>query len=390
MSREAPFTFYEFFAGGGMARLGLGDGWQCLFANDFDPLKTATYRNNFGNDHLHQGDVWAVDPVNLPGRADLAWASSPCQDVSLAGARAGLGGARSSAYWGFWQLVEELNGQQRAPRVVVIENVTGLLTSHHGADFTVLCRSLCDQGYHFGAVEIDAARFVPQSRARVFIIATQGDAPHPVSQIEGTLPFHSKRITGAFERLPPDLQASWVWWRLPFPAAQNELLDSVLEPDDEVAWLSEKKTNALVALLNERHRDKLKLAKARGERTVGTLFRRMRAEQGRKHQRAELRFDGMAGCLRTPGGGSSKQFVVVVEGEVVKARALTSRECARLMTIPEDYDLPPRTTAALHVTGDGVVVKVVDFIRASLLEPLLEFEAKDEDAKSEERRRARA
>ena len=88
MSRDPPFTFYEFFAGGGMARLGLGDGWNCLFANDFDPLKAATYRNNFGEDHLHKGDVWAVSPFDLPDRADLAWASSPCQDVSLAGARA--------------------------------------------------------------------------------------------------------------------------------------------------------------------------------------------------------------------------------------------------------------------------------------------------------------
>jgi DNA (cytosine-5)-methyltransferase 1 len=390
MSRETPFTFYEFFAGGGMARLGLGDGWNCLFANDFDPLKAATYRSNFGGDHLHQGDVWAVDPIDLPGRADLAWASSPCQDVSLAGTRTGLSGARSSAFWGFWRLVEALNRQGRAPRVIVIENVTGLLTSHHGADFTALCKSLYGQGYSFGAVEIDAVRFVPQSRARVFIVATRNDAPHSVSQIEGTLPFHSKRITGAFERLPADLKASWVWWRFPFPEAQNEFLESVLEPDNQVPWLSEQKTKRLISLLNERHREKLRVARTRGERTVGTLFRRMRTEAGKKHQRAELRFDGTAGCLRTPGGGSSKQFVIVVNGEIVKARALTSRECARLMAIPEDYSLPPRTTAALHVTGDGVVVKVVDFIRASLLEPLLRLEAKDTDAKGEERRRARA
>ena len=62
MSR-APFSFYEFFAGGGMARLGLGEGWTCGFANDFDPIKAATYRANFpdAGGHLHEGDVWAVD-----------------------------------------------------------------------------------------------------------------------------------------------------------------------------------------------------------------------------------------------------------------------------------------------------------------------------------------
>src|SRR5690606_9077396 len=130
MSRGRAFTFYEFFAGGGMARLGLGEGWRCLFANDFDPVKAATYRDNFGADDLVVGDVWALTPDQLPGRADLAWASSPCQDFSLAGARAGLAGGRSSAFFGFWKLIEALG--ERAPRVLVIENVVGLLTSNGG------------------------------------------------------------------------------------------------------------------------------------------------------------------------------------------------------------------------------------------------------------------
>ena len=133
MSR--PLTFYEFFAGGGMARLGLGEGWDCLFANDFDPMKAAAYRANFGGDDLRVGDVWDLHPHDLPGRADLAWASSPCQDLSLAGARAGLSGGRaglsggrSSAFFGFWWLMEALAEQERPPRIVVIENVAGLFT----------------------------------------------------------------------------------------------------------------------------------------------------------------------------------------------------------------------------------------------------------------------
>ena len=106
-----PFTFYEFFAGGGMARLGLGADWKCLFANDFDPVKAATYRANFGGGHFREGDVFDLTAADLPGRADLAWASSPCQDFSLAGGRAGLAGGRSSAFHGFWRLIEALNGE---------------------------------------------------------------------------------------------------------------------------------------------------------------------------------------------------------------------------------------------------------------------------------------
>ena len=152
VSRQARFTFYEFFAGGGMARTGLGDGWACVFANDFDQAKAAAYLANFGGEELTPGDVWDLDVRSLPGRADLAWASSPCQDLSLAGARRGLAGQRSSAFWGFWRLMEQLAAEDRAPRAIGIENVTGLMSSHGGADFTALCGALSALGYRFGAL----------------------------------------------------------------------------------------------------------------------------------------------------------------------------------------------------------------------------------------------
>src|SRR4051794_1648716 len=116
-----------------MARTGLGDAWTCLLANDFDPLKTTTYADNFGDGHLKSGDVFALTAADLPGQADLAWASSPCQDFSLAGKRAGLAGGRSSAFFGFWTLMQALDDAGRAPRTIVIENVSGLFTSHGGA-----------------------------------------------------------------------------------------------------------------------------------------------------------------------------------------------------------------------------------------------------------------
>ena len=75
-----PKTFYEFFAGGGMARMGLGPDWTCLFANDFDPDKAESYRANWGGEEFFCGDLARVGPEQLPGVADLAWASFPCQD----------------------------------------------------------------------------------------------------------------------------------------------------------------------------------------------------------------------------------------------------------------------------------------------------------------------
>lgn len=76
--------FLEFFAGGGMARLGLGPRWRCLFANDFDAAKCAAYRANFGGADLVEADIASLAASDLPReRADLAWASFPCQDLSL-------------------------------------------------------------------------------------------------------------------------------------------------------------------------------------------------------------------------------------------------------------------------------------------------------------------
>ena len=121
-----PFGAYEFFAGGGLAGLGL-DGFRTLLANDLDTAKAASWRANHALD-IHVGDVWDLSVADLPGRADLAWASSPCQDVSLAGARAGLAAQRSGAFWGFWRLIEGLDANGRAPPVIVIENVREFLT----------------------------------------------------------------------------------------------------------------------------------------------------------------------------------------------------------------------------------------------------------------------
>jgi DNA (cytosine-5)-methyltransferase 1 len=89
------FDFFEFFAGGGMVRAGLGAEWRCRFANDFDAKKSAVYRRNWRDGVLKTADVRALTTKDLHGAVDLAWASFPCRDLSLAGGGAGLKGDRS-------------------------------------------------------------------------------------------------------------------------------------------------------------------------------------------------------------------------------------------------------------------------------------------------------
>jgi DNA (cytosine-5)-methyltransferase 1 len=87
-------------------------------------------------------------------------------------------------------------------------------------------------------------------------------------------------------------------------------------------------------------------------------------------QRAEARFDGLAGCLRTPAGGSSRQLLMFVQGRSVRSRLLSPREAARLMGAPDHYPLPEGHTAGLHLLGDAVCVPAVRWLSQHLLAPL--------------------
>lgn len=154
--------FYEFFAGGGMARAGLEPDWKCLFANDFEPLKAQTYIQHWGSKGFHNGDIGDLRTTQLPDKADLAWASFPCQDLSIAGVGLGLEGERSVAFWAYCDLLRRLHVRGRAPTVLVLENVLGALTSRGGRDFAAICGALAKLNYRFGVLIIDAAHFVPQ------------------------------------------------------------------------------------------------------------------------------------------------------------------------------------------------------------------------------------
>ena len=377
------YRFYEFFAGGGMVRQALGARWTCGFANDFDPRKAAAYAANFDADHLHVGDVAEVRPEALPGRADLAWASFPCQDLSLAGKGAGLGeGSRSAAFWSFWGLMQALKAAGRAPRLIALENVTGLLTARGGADFAAICDALAEAGYRFGAMMIDAACFVPQSRPRIFIVATLDEAPPALTGEGPDEAIHPPRLREAAARLRPETAARWVWWRWRAPAARNKALSDLIEEDGEgVAWMSEAETRRLLGLMTPGNLDKLRRAGLSGRREVGTAYRRTRVDEaGARRQRAEARFDGLAGCLRTPGGGSSRQTILVVEGERVRARLMTAREAARLMGLPDEYRLPSGFGDAYRIAGDGVAVDVVRHLAETLFEPLLDGAGADRRA----------
>jgi len=372
-------TFYEFFAGGGMARAGLGPGWECVFANDFDPKKGASYRENWGNDELLIGDVRNLSSSDFEGNPDLVWGSFPCQDLSLAGTGAGLNGERSGSFWPFLDHVRQLRHEGRGPRILVLENVYGTLRSHQGRDFLAIASALAETGFSFGAVIVDASLFVPQSRPRLFVVAIdeRDRVPRGLQGDGASALWHPPALRQAWLGLPETLKEAWIWWNLPEPPPRREVFADLIEEEPEsVPWHSKSQTEALLDMMAPIHRKKVEEAKRAGTRMVGAIYKRTRVNaEGVKAQRAEVRFDEVAGCLRTPAGGSSRQVILIVEGPVVKSRLISARETARLMGLPDSYRLPSNYNEAYHLTGDGVVVPVVRHLACHLFEPILAGEA---------------
>jgi DNA (cytosine-5)-methyltransferase 1 len=368
-------SFYEFFAGGGMARAGLGSHWRCLFANDFDAKKGLVYQANWGTGgELHVGDIRKIETRQLPGQPDLIWGSFPCQDLSLAGAGAGLKGERSGTFYQFWDVVQGLIDDRRAPPIVAVENVCGTLTSHGGGDFEAICRTFAEAGYRYGALVINAELFVPQSRPRLFVIGVREgiEIPQQMLAPEAEEPFHTRALRRAIDALPTRLHEKLIWWRLPLPATRlKTFADMIEEEPADVEWHTQAQTKRLLDMMSPVNLKKVEDAKAAGRRIVGGVYRRTRPDpNGQKVQRAEVRFDDVAGCLRTPAGGSSRQVIMVVDGYRVRTRLISARETARLMGLDDRYVLPRRYNDAYHLTGDGVAVPVVRHLAKHIFEPL--------------------
>ncbi len=354
-----------------MARLGLGAHWRCLLANDLDPHKCAAYAANFGRGHLWQGDIAALTLADMPAApADLTWGSFPCQDLSLAGARGGMSAARSGAFFPFWRLIEQLNADGRGPKIIAIENVVGLLTSNDGRDFEAVIERIAAAGYAVTACVIDAKAFTPQSRPRLFILGFAPGLNPPMTDSPPTDEMAPPSLTAGVENLPSAARARFFWLGATPPRGRNIRLADIIDWDAP-DWHAPEQTARLVAMMSAHQKQRLDTLIASGARRVGAAFRRTRSENGVSVQRVEARFDGLAGCLRTPAGGSSRQLIFAIENEKVRSRLLSPREAARLMGLPEDYILPANATAALKLAGDGVAVPVVGWLSEAVFEPAL-------------------
>jgi len=356
-------TVLEFFAGIGLVRMGLEpDGWRVVYANDVDAQKREMYDAHFGDadKHFQLEDVHKINAADLPD-AILATASFPCTDLSLAGGRKGLRGKESSAFFGFLQVLRDMGG--RRPPLVLLENVPGFLTSHGGKDFEEAMRGLNELGYAVDPFILDARWFVPQSRARLFIVGSAlGD-----SSDQGWELLSPSRVRPGlvcdFVTSHPNIR--WAIRGLPEPPKQAEKkLKDIIDdlPNDAPEWWNKERAEYLYNQMSPRHRAIADLWISKRVWSYGTVFRRVRQQpDGEKRSMGELRSDGFAGCLRTPKGGSGRQILFKAGYGKYAARLLTPNECAKLMGA-EGFRIQAPLNQALFGFGDAVCVSVITWI----------------------------
>ncbi|WP_109523647.1 MULTISPECIES: DNA cytosine methyltransferase [Nocardia] len=355
----------EFFAGVGLARMGLDQaGFETAWANDISPDKAEMYRAQFEDDVMVVCDVNDVDPATLPA-ADLAWASSPCTDLSLAGNRTGLAGRESSAFYAFTSVLRAIPEDER-PAAVVLENVIGLSTSHGGDDLTAAIREFNELGYSVDILAIDARRFVPQSRPRMFLVGSrelvESDAiEHPLR------PAWTEAFFG-----DPTLRTH----RAPLPTPPNHLVKGLgdkLErlPSEDPRWWDDERVSAFLDSMSEVQRDRLdRLRRQRRRYQFRTAYRRTRGGV----PVWEMRSDDVSGCLRTARGGSSKQAVVRMGYGKVDIRWMTGVEYAALMGA-DQYNIDGfRDSQVQFAFGDAVAVPAVGWLAENYLKPLVKGE----------------
>ncbi|MGW1137911.1 DNA cytosine methyltransferase [Streptomyces zhihengii] len=359
----------EFFAGIGLARLGMeAAGIKVTWANDLSPDKQEMYEGHFGRDaasHYKLADIKAIaespGDYEVPRNLAVAWASFPCTDLSLAGGRKGLAGKHSGTFWNFVTILEKL-GDDRPP-VVALENVNGFATSHNGEDLKAAIRALNVLGYSVDVITLDARSWVPQSRPRLFLIAALA-APEQTQ-----FPSHTLRprwLDAVFA--DPSLRTHQAQLPEP-PEHRNSGWTSIVEdvPLDDARWWDNQRMDKFRSELSAVQNRKITEISSASV-SYRTAYRRTR--DGKPAW--EVRADDIAGCLRTAGGGSSKQAVVRIrDGEPLRARWMTSLEYARLMGAG-DYVLPERLSKSVMGFGDAVCVNAVQWLSESYLVPLLE------------------
>ena len=156
------------FSGIGGIDLGFQQaGFDIVWANEYDKNAAKTYRKNFGEEHLVEGDIKGISAQDIPD-CDVLVAGFPCQSFSVMGRQKGFDDPRGNLFFEIVRVTKE-----KKPPIIFIENVSNLLEHDDGKSFLTVYNALVPYGYSFKYITMDPTEYanIPQIRTRIFIIA---------------------------------------------------------------------------------------------------------------------------------------------------------------------------------------------------------------------------
>lgn len=343
-------------------------------------LDVAGLRLADGGDRHELGDRYSVLPVarEVAGACrvpvDVVHGGFPCQDVSVAGKRAGLAGQRTGLYFDALRIVDALR-----PRSVLVENVPGLLSSNSGRDFGVVLAELADRGYGVAYRVLDAQHFgVPQRRRRVFVLALAGDDPRAAAQRAADVLAIGK--SGSGHPTPRDEARPRVAARAGGGARNGRVAHTLKGAGHDGSEDGSGRGVPIVPVAS--HAVAPTLTKSGGGQNQNADATQQAYVAYRKSARVNADpdsaetwvNDGRANTLNRFDVGDVRTTHAIVEPAATSVRRLTPIECERLMGWPDNWTAPPGVRAPdsrrYAACGDGVVAPVAEWIGRRLAQEL--------------------
>lgn len=349
-SRSAAFRFIDLFAGiGGMRRGFEAVGGRCVFTSEWNKFSRETYEANFHSEHEIAGDITAIAANDVPAH-DLLLAGFPCQPFSIAGVskKNALGKehgfhcrAQGTLFFDVARIIEH-----HRPRAFLLENVKNLVGHDRGRTFSVIRQTLADElGYHISCRVIDARRFVPQHRERIFIVGLRDEQDFTLDDLE----------------LPP--------------VEAGPRLHTVLHPEDGSEEPAPPYTDEAGRVLPKY--------------TLSAHLWKYLRDYAEKHRRKGNGFGyGLCGSDDVSRTLSARYYKdgseILIRQERQRPRRLTPRECARLMGFDapgeSPFHIPVSDAQAYRQFGNAVVVPVVEAIARHMVERVALGEPQDRQA----------
>jgi DNA (cytosine-5)-methyltransferase 1 len=346
---EQKFRFIDLFAGIGGIRMGFeAHGGQCVFTSEWNDYSKKTYLENYGDHHPHVGDIVPFPADDVPNH-DVLLGGFPCQPFSIAGVskKNSLGrphGFEDETQGTLFFDVARMIATKR-PAAFLLENVKNLLSHDKGNTFDVIIRTLKHQlGYDVHYKVIDGQHFTPQHRERIIIVG-----------------FREKT------------DFSWDDLRLP---AKGPLLASILHKADGsepfLDWDGDRFFDPSARQVQPKY-------------TLTPNLWTYLQGYAEKHRAAGNGFGfGMAyptSVTRTLSARYHKDGseILVYQGEALRPRRLTPRECARLMGFPDTFRIPVSDTQAYRQFGNSVVMPVMKEVARIMVPHIMSIVKKTHD-----------